>query len=216
MKIKTVLAVLFILIFGVSLSAQNTPQPDFYGVPYLQEALNNAEARYQAGGLGVTEEEIVTFHNHLVETVGLPEYAKLSQPELRMTRMLLSKAPVFGGLTARPEENQKEVTHIVSPMAAAYLEDFIIFNKRFNAGYQIAPNEWSEQKVREHQQLARIDQVEGTDNGVNHTKEIHKAMRAKGSLSYEEAAKLLYYLTETFKLSTMDATKIMTAALEGK
>jgi hypothetical protein len=194
-----------------------TPPPiDLYGVPHLQEALNNAEARYQAGGPGVTEEEIVTFHNHLVDILGLPDYAKLSQAQLRNSRMNLSRMKVFGDLTAKSGENPKEVTHILSPMAAAYLEDHMIFQKRVNAGYQMAPGEWTVEKMWEHRRLAKIDRVEARKTGVDHTSEINRAIRAKGSLSYEEAAKLLYYLTETFKLSTVDAAKIAAAALEGK
>ena len=179
--IKLVLLAEFLLL-ATGMSAK-APPPDLYGVPYLQEALNNAEARYQAGGPGVTEEEIVAFHNHLVDTLGLPDFARLTQEQLRTSRMHLSRLPVFGDLIAKPGENQNEVTHIVSPMAAAYLEDHMIEQKRFNPSYQMAPGEWSLQKAQEHQKLDRIDRVEGKNSGINHTSEIHKAMRAKGSLS---------------------------------
>lgn len=40
-------------------------------VPHLHEALVNADAKYQAGGPSVTKEEIVTFHNHLVDVLVL-------------------------------------------------------------------------------------------------------------------------------------------------
>jgi hypothetical protein len=212
---KTILLTI-IMLFGASLLAQTPPLPDFYGVPHLQEALQNAEARYQAGGPGVTEEEIVTFHNHLVEILGMPEYAKLSQEQLRTSRMYLSPMKVFGDLTPKSGENPNEVTHILSPMAAAYLEDHMILQKRFNPGYQMAPGEWTTQKLWEHRQLAHTDQIEGKDSGVSRTSEIHKILRAKKGLTNIEAAKLLYYLTETFKLSDTDAAKIAVAALEGQ
>ena len=213
MKVVYLLAVLLI---GVSLMAQTLPPIDLYGVPHLQEALDNAEARYQAGGPGVTEEELVTFHNHLVDTLGLPDYARTGLPELRSARMSNIRLGTVHGLTPKPGENPKEITHILSPKDAAFLEDHLILNKRFNAGYQIAPSEWTAQKKHEHFMQQSYDEKERTNSGVDHSSEIHQKLREKGSLSYVEAAKLLHYLSETFKLSTIDEAKIAAAALEGK
>jgi hypothetical protein len=217
------------------------PPIDFYGVPHLQEALNNAEARYQAGGPGVSEEEIVAFHNHLVDILGLPDYAKLDRAQLRHSGKFLPG--LLGSYSPEPGEWQT-VTHTLSPMAAAYLEDHLLLNKRFNAGYQMAPGEWTEQKLHEHARLQMADQIENQkklheaaqqqkldhiemrDSGVDKSREIGRLLLAKGmrglrgpSLSTEEAAKLLNYATETFKLSETERAEIWKAALatlEGK
>jgi hypothetical protein len=182
-------------------------QDGIYGVPYLREALANAEARYQAGGPGVTEEEIVTFHNRLVDILGLPDYAKLDQAQVRHSRMIILRM-LLDGTPPKPGESQTELTHTLSPMAASILEDHLIEQKRFNAGYQMAPGEWTEQKKHEHARTQMADLREKRDSGVDHSKEIDQKLRAKGSLSLEESTKLLSYVTETFKLSVVDTAKI--------
>jgi hypothetical protein len=72
----------------------------------------------------------------------------------------------------------------------------------------MAPGEWTEKKKHEHARTQMTDLREKRDSGVDHSKKIDKALRAKGSLSLEEATKRLSYVTETFKLSAVDTAKI--------
>lgn len=220
MKIQILLAFALTMLFAVSGMCQtpdvNLIQPDMYGIPYLREALINADARYQAGGPGTTEEEIVKFHNHLVDILNLPDYARLDQKQVRFDRMILTNLHALGGLSPKAGEAQTEVTHKMSPLAAAILEDHLILNKRFNAGDQLAPGDWTPKKQAELSHLQTTDQIEHKDSGIDHTKDIEKGIRAKGSFTYAEANQLLAHLKETFKLSEIDVKIIKARALEGK
>jgi hypothetical protein len=174
-----------------------------------------------------------------MDILGLPDYAKLSQAMVRHSRIALHKV-----LLDVSPPRLGESPHIVSPKVAAWLEDHLMLQKWSNAAYQIAPGEWTPEKGHEAARLRRADQIENQkkwreavqlqqkldhielrDSGVDKSREIGRLLIAKGmrgglgrrgpSLSTEEAANLLNYATETFKLSETERAEIWKAALAG-
>jgi hypothetical protein len=105
-----------------------------------------AEQRYRQGkGQGVTEEELVAFHNRVTKALKLPEFAEVDHRQMREFRMtLVDLSPNL--MTPKRDKDPAaghEISHEMSPLQAAHLETMMIFQKYMSPMYQLHPKDWT-------------------------------------------------------------------------
>jgi len=176
-----------------------------YGVPKVvadqfRSALVQAEKRYRAGGPGVTEEELVQFHNHVADVLDLPQHSRVDQKQLRMLRMdmIRSEPTMMGGLTKEQGHKAKEVSHTLSPMQGAYLLSAMTFQKIANPFFQMHPREWDQEKGKKA--LKTADHAENQHSNPEGADLIHKIQTGAANLSVVDGLKLIRETQKTFKL----------------
>ena len=122
---------------------------DPFGIPkpiaeQFRVQLVQSEQRYRQGKAGVTEDELVSFHNRMVKALNLPEFAETDQRQVRDLRMTLQYlSPELMSPQRKHDPANKEVDSEMSPLQAAHLESMMIFQKYMSPMYQLHPREWS-------------------------------------------------------------------------
>jgi hypothetical protein len=111
----------------------------------VKDRLVYAEMQYRQGrGTPITEQQIVAFHNTLVEQLGLPVYARTNKAQVRYMRMhLLANNPVFMGYGITPNIKVGEsISDNLSPLQAVHLTLEVMGQKLMNPDFQQVPEEW--------------------------------------------------------------------------
>ena len=158
--------------------------------------LVQAEKAYmQKSGPGIQEQAVVNAINTLADKLALPDYAKTSALQVRVTRMRGAVgAPIFmgKGMTQPGAKIGDTISAEMSPLQAAYLTAVIIDQKFINPEYQMPPNEW-DQGFQALSQTSGAPKTAGIEAGVNHKRrELDNAVvKGFSSLSASDASDLI-------------------------
>lgn len=123
----------------------------------LENKLTRSEQAYRNGlGHGVSEEQIVSFMNHLRRKLNLPTYLETTPVQVRNLRMrLATKSPYLmgSGLTSHRLRKGQTVDSTLSPLQAMHLINVMIDQKVLNDAYQdssIDIHKFEHEREKEH------------------------------------------------------------------
>jgi hypothetical protein len=107
--------------------------------------LAQAETDYRTSShAAVHEEDLVRAINNLAHTLGAPEWAHTTQPEVRKLRMeFMVRYPQLLANQAPPDENGRfqALSKNISPTEAAFLATSLIYQKLYSPEYQMTAQE---------------------------------------------------------------------------
>ena len=107
--------------------------------------LAQAETDYRNGShAAVHEEDLVRANNNLARTLGAPEWAQTTQPEVRKLRMeFMARYPQLLANQAPPDANGRfqALSKNISPTEAAFLATSLIYQKLYSPEYQLTAAE---------------------------------------------------------------------------
>ncbi len=113
---------------------------------FVKARLVRAEMAYLQGvGPAVQERDIVRLVNSVANKLGVPEYGKTSEHQVRVLRMGLAlSSPTFmgRGMARGDIKVGQRVEPTMSPLQAAHLIGRLIDQKFSNPDYQLTPAEW--------------------------------------------------------------------------
>ena len=120
-----------------------------------KDRLVRAEIAYRKQGKqGVSERELAAALNDTGKELGLPDYAEVSESQVRYLRFkLVSALPGIVGQTTEPQRGKSALHTEMSPVEAIAMTHLIVIQKLWNPDFQMTRAEWAKQ-MRE-QQLAK-------------------------------------------------------------
>jgi hypothetical protein len=178
------------------------------GVPSIvanqfRSAVVQAEKEFRAGNHpGVTEQELVEFHNRLATKLNLPTYAMIDKKQLRFMRMgIMQLEPVTMAPTKQSPQD-KEISPVLSPVQAAHLESMVIMQKIANPVFQVEPNKWTPdvaKQIQSKESEKRLDKpnTKSTDKIV--TSLPNAITQGISKLSITQGMDILKDVNHTFK-----------------
>ncbi len=116
-------------------------------VASLKPSVVSAETLYWQGrSRGVSETDIVNAVNEVATTLHLPDYAKISENEVRVARLrMLSDSPGFIGKRfgiKDPSTGKLKVSAVMSPLQAIHMTQTLMDLKMTREEFQVTPEEW--------------------------------------------------------------------------
>lgn len=186
----------------VNVAVRPVGVPNFVADQF-RSAIVTAEQEFRAGKHpGVTEQELLEFHNRLAMKLNLPTYAMVDKKQLRVMRILFMQGEPIAMAPNKQKPTDKEISPILSPVQAAHLESMIIMQKIANPVFQVEPNKWSldlAKQLQHKESEKRLDKPSKSTDQI--TSDLPNAIeQGESNLSLSQAMDLLKDVNRTFKL----------------
>lgn len=178
------------------------------GVPNIiadefRSAVIQAEQEFRAGKHpGVTEKELLEFHNRLVAKLSLPTYALVDQKQLRFMRMGIAQLEPVTMAPTKQNSQAKEISSILSPAQAAHLESMLIMQKIANPVFQVESKTWTPDlalQIQHKESEKRFDKPAHNSTDTVVTSLPNAITKGISNLSMTQGLEILKDTNRTFK-----------------
>jgi hypothetical protein len=169
----------------------------------FRRSIVRAELEFRAGKHpGITEKELLEFHNRLAAKLNLPTYAMVDQKQLRFMRMGISQLEPIAMSPVKQNPQDKEISPVLSPAQAAHLESMLIMQKIANPVFQVEPKTWTPElakKIQAKESEKRFDKPSAKSTDTITTSLPNSIQKGISDLSISQSMDILRDVNRTFK-----------------